>query len=284
MAAQSAFDPVRATYAACLECFEAQRTALAAKGIHGKSGLLDAIKRDLAKLTLALAEARDRPADCLLAEFFAEAPEVLPGVLAHLRPRRIFHVGFEIAEPMNLMAQGLAHWIAKADAELGIHTEIARLQRFPASAALQRRVGAPTEIMHLALRVDGKPLALELFDVQGPGLSPQDLGLKAPRHREGPFAQHRHPRALTTPGEIFRGDRLWHYALRADGVEAVRQIDHDFQGWASAHPCYRLPYREPVENRHEGTLHTKLINTARGLELEFTTETADAPHGHPSEA
>jgi hypothetical protein len=275
MQSQTALDPIRRANAACLGYIDAYQPALHAKRILSKSGLVQTIKFDLDKLTRALQEVGARPADNLAREFFAEAPELLPEILSLLRHNRIYHLGFEIHEPMEIMRVGLRHWVKRTRADWGMDMEIREMRCFRASQALQQRLGAPVEIMRLRLQVGERPLMLELFDVQGP----VDVALLAQANRmrrmrlHGLFTPGASQAALELPlSQIFAGDRLWHYALHVEAPADIHRMHRCLQDLAARNAHYRRPYPIPVENRHEGSLHTKIINQARRLELEFVTE------------
>ena len=278
MASACAFDYVRDTHAVCLGFLSAHRALLEAKGIRGMAGLIQAIKQDFEKLDSALAQMRERPAADFLAEFFAEAPALAAETAGWLGASRIGHIGFEIIEPMDVMAHGLSHWAGKARAGQGVNVEIARMRRFPASSALQQRVGAYVEIMSLELALEGSPLTLELFDAHGPA-SRRNPWLGQAGRRLGPFGSARPARRCGF--EVFQGDRLWHYAIALDGPESVRRAHGLFSRLAGGGAPYRLPYAEPVANLHEGSLHTKLVNTARGLELEFVAQAGQTAQERP---
>jgi hypothetical protein len=269
MASACAFDYVRDTHAVCQGFLSAHRALLEAKGIQGMTGLIQAIKQDFEKLDWALAQLRERSAADFLAEFFAPAPALGSALAGRLGTGRIGHIGFEIVEPMDVVAHGLRHWADKVRADQGTEVEIVQMRRFPASAALQRRVGAYVEIMCLSLVVEGRPLTLELFDAHGPACR-RNPWLGQAGRRFGPFGAARPARRCGF--EVFQGDRLWHYAIVLDSAESVWQAHETFSRLAQSGGPYRLPYADPVANAHEGSLHTKLINTAQGLELEFVAQ------------
>ncbi|MGH8499673.1 MAG: hypothetical protein ACRERV_12840, partial [Methylococcales bacterium] len=114
---------------------------------------------------------------------------------------------------------------------------------------------------------------LEFFDIAHPltgvpdadrnmiyHLNPQALltnGWKSPHHR--PAMQH-----------WFCNDSIWHYSIRVGSRDAILQLHEEtFRELTAAVPHYRLVYEAPVENRHDGSFHTKIINLDNGVELEF---------------
>lgn len=250
----------------------AHRDSLARKNVWTKQRLLEIIKLDLDKLTHALLEVKARQASVVLHTFFAGQNPLLPPMTGCLQEDAIDHLGFEIHEPLDLVLQGMDHWIAKTRCALRCELQIRKVVRFPASAAFQQRVGATTEIMRIWIQVEGRTLMLELFDIQRPvdGF----LADGAPR------LTHRNFDCLVTRREIaaedtrraarlFSRDAIWHYAFLVRSTDDVMQLHTDLQALAARDITYLLPYATPVQNRGDGSFHTKIINRQLAQELEF---------------
>jgi len=254
---------------------------LARKNVHSKQRLLQIIKLDLDKLTHALLEVRSRRARPVLNRFFAGHKSLLPDIAERLAGDAIDHLGFEIHEPLDLVLHGLNHWITRTRRSFQCSLEIQDFLRFPASHPFQRRVGGYTEIMRIWIRVQERTLMLELFDIYRPvdGFfadgSPKSLThrnfdcLVAPAGSTGEDAR--------TVESLFQRDAIWHYAFRVKSFEDVMHLHEDLQRLAAQDHIYRLPYDAPVRNLGDGSLHTKIVHQAAGLEVEFVALCAGDP-------
>lgn len=76
---------------------------LARKAIHSKRQLIQAIKLDLDKIAHALVEVKENSAEAVLERFFYDAGFNRAAAAERLASRRIFHIGFEINEPLALV-------------------------------------------------------------------------------------------------------------------------------------------------------------------------------------
>ncbi len=258
---------------------ETYRDLLAQKNVRTKQRLLEIIKLDLEKLTHALLEVKAQRAQVVLGHFFAKQSQLLPQITAALVEDSIYHLGFEIHEPLDLVLHGMDHWISKTRRTHQCDLAISDLLRFPASPQFQERVAAYTEIMRIWIVVDGQRLMLELFDIH----RPVDLFLDAGK----PKLTHRNFNCLVTRSGLvaedrqratllFNSDPIWHYAFHIQQIEDVMQLHHDLQAVATEDPNYRLPYDAPVHNPGDGSFHTKIIHQLSGQELEFVAH--DSTH------
>ena len=272
-------DYIQEINALCEDLLRSHGPLLALKNIRTKRDLIQAIKLDLDKLTHALLEVKENRAPAVLQKFFVDAPVDRSAILGRLANERICHVGFEIHEPLDLVLHGIDRWIAHGNSTEGSNMRVKNFLRFPSSKAFETRVGAPTEIMRIALEVEGRGLLLELFDIHRPADDAIAAGPAAPRHRNfaplarGEEADADHDQRLT---DLFSQDAIWHYALHMRNADDVVATHRDLQALAAAHPAYRLAYAEPVPNKHDGSFHTKILRpataTADRLELEFVTQ------------
>ena len=271
------FDYIKEINALCTELLEAHRPLLALKNIHNKRDLIQSIKLDLDKLTHALIEVRQGSASEVLRQFFAGVEVDSADIESRLVNDRICHVGFEINEPLDLVLHGIRQWIDRSNRTVGGNMRIQNYLRFPASEAFQQRVGSFTEIMRISLEVDGRGLLLELFDIHRPVDITSKASAAAPRHRNfAPLAKDEtagpeHRRRLS---ELFAPDEIWHYALHVRQPGDVVALHDKLESLMQANPGYRMAYPAPVRNRHDSSLHTKLVRLGIGrerLELELVT-------------
>jgi hypothetical protein len=268
------FDYVREVNRLCDGLLTTHTELLGQKNIRRKRELIQVIKVDLDKLAHALLEVKENRPQPVLAEFFAAAPVDLAAIVARLAEDRIYHVGFEIHEPLDLVLYGIEHWIGEARHALGANMRVKDLLRFPASPAFQKRVSAYTEIMRIWLEVNDRSLMLELFDIRRPVGEDLAAGSLPVKHRnfQGLFSD-------PVPGHdermarLFGDDEIWHYALHVRRPADVTELHAELQALAAGDSTYFLPYAAPVHNPHDGSFHTKVVHRSSGerRELEFVT-------------
>jgi hypothetical protein len=273
------FDYVREVNRLCDGLLTTHTELLDRKNIRRKRELIQVIKVDLDKLAHALLEVKENSPAPVLEEFFGGSPVDRSGICARLAEDRIYHVGFEIHEPLDLVLYGIEHWIREATHALGASMRVRDFLRFPASPAFQKRVGAYTEIMRIWLDVNDRTLMLELFDMHRPvdaGLASGALPVKH-RNFQGlfsdPVAGHAERMA-----RLFGDDEIWHYALHVRHPADVTELHAELQVLAAEDAGYFLPYSAPVHNPHDGSFHIKVVHRAGGaagrMELEFVTHFA----------
>ena len=275
-----AVDYIRTVNTLCEELLHSHRDVLRRKNIVRKQDLIQTIKLDLDKLTHALYEVRENSAASVLQTFFSGALVDTESVVGKLTDGNIYHVGYEVHEPLDLVLYGIDHWIENSRRNLGAEMRVSNYLRFPASEAFQRRVGACTEIMRIWLEVNGRELMLELFDIERP-VNHHLAGAPKAAHRNfhGLFRQdHRasgHDQRIL---DLFAADEIWHYALHVKHSEDVWRFHNEWRELASRDPDFFVPYAEPVHNHHDCSFHTKVIrnagNTEGRMELEFVTHCA----------
>ena len=269
-------DQVRKINQLCDGMLASHTELLGRKNILAKRELIQVIKVDLDKLAHALLEVKERAPEEVLADFFGEAfgHSAIHGRLAE---QRIYHVGFEVHEPLDLVLFGIDHWIQQAKLALGVEMRVHKFLRFPASPAFQKRVDAYTEIMRIWLEVNDRTLMLELFDIHRPVNSEITAGLVEITHRNfdglflDPVPGHEQRMA-----RLFGADAIWHYALHVKSPADVLDLQSEFEAMAAQNSDYFLPYTAPVHNQHDRSFHTKIVHRAdpsgRRMELEFVTE------------
>ena len=271
------FDYILSVNSLCENLFHSHRELLQYKSIGSKRDLIQAIKLDLDKLTHALLEVRETSAISVLTQFFDGTELGAEKIAERLAADRIYHVGFEIHEPLDLILYGINHWIENSRQTLGVEMRIRDYLRFPASAAFQCRVGAYTEIMRIWLDVDGRELMLELFDIQRPcGDSIADAPKLVHRNFNGLFHLddflNGHDKRVS---DLFASDEIWHYAFSVNNPRDVLELHAEWQELAARHSDFFVPYAEPVDNPHDRSFHTKVIRRSGRAEtrkeLEFVT-------------
>ena len=252
---------------------------LGTKSIASKRQLIQAIKLDLDKLTHALVEVKMNRGPAVLAAFFGESDFDPAAIAARLADETIYHVGFEIHEPISLVLHGIHHWIEHSRQALGAEMEVREFLRFPASPAFQKRVGAYAEIMRIWLQVNGRDLMLELFDIHRPADSVLDAAPKLTHRNFHGLVQDEDPAADGHPERVLRlfsDDEIWHYALYAKRPADVSELHADLQTLAAREAGFFLPYAAPVHNPHDDSFHTKIVRqpspTGGRMELEFVTK------------
>lgn len=255
----------------------ARRAQLGQKGIGTKHELLRTIKLDLVHILNALLEVHDGTAELVLCEFFPESPELSSFLSRTLIDNRIYHLGFECHEPLDLLLYGLEHWLKRSRELIGLEIQVTSFQRFPASVEFQRRVGAFAEILRLWIRVQQRELMLEFFDIHRP-VPPRPLVVQETAEGEDLWdamqsqAGHRIRTALQ-----LSQDPIWHYALQISTPAQVSEIHTRLSTFVESHVGFRLAYPAVVENHSDGSVHTKIINVARKLELELVAERPGYP-------
>lgn len=255
---------------------KAHAPALQTKQVTDEQALRAIICIDFERILHALVEVKQTSAHEIVREFFTEHAGSIPTAIEHVAVPGLYHVGFEIYEPMDLVLQGFEYWIARLNQRLGMRVEVSNFLRFPASQAFQQRVNAYVEIMRIWVRVDGQTLMLELFDIHHPVVA------ALPVQDDPLYLYHVQPEALLRHGQVsprhrqamnylYQNDSIWHYAVYVKSRQQVLQLHEYFQSLVRHAPEYRLPFSAIVQNQHDGSFYTKLINTQRKLEIEFVT-------------
>ncbi len=251
---------------------KSHREVLQQKNSYDPTSLLELIKIDTEKVLLALTEVKGRRVAALLQTFFAGHDEVLALLYSVVNLERLFHVGFEIYEPMDLVVAGFEHWSRRFGRLLDSEIEIVRSLRFPASTAFQKRVQASAEIMRIWLWVGGQEWMLELFDIHRPAAH-------IPAKAGGQFSVIDLRNRLAAPDlppdhdlvlqRHFGNDFIWHYAIAVPEMASVELLHSAFERFVGWNRGFELAYPACVYNQHDGSYHTKLIHPLKHLELEF---------------
>jgi hypothetical protein len=251
--------------------------SLARKNIHARYQLVKAIELDLDKLTHAMVEVKENRAPSLLRKFAGQSALGIEEICQKLANAHVYHFGFEIHEPLDLVLYGIDHWIRQSNEAPGTNMRVSSFLRFPASPAFQKRVGAFTEIMRIWLEVGDRILMLELFDIHRPADSFLESAPKLThRNFQGLFRHEdadAHGSRLTS---LFAGDAIWHYAFYVRRPSDVISLHTELQSLASGDSRYVMPYAAPIHNLYDNSFHTKIIkdgeDPAMRLEFEFVTD------------
>src|SRR5207249_2675393 len=152
-------------------------------------------------------------------------------IRGRLADQHIYHVGFEIHEPLDLVLYGINHWIEHSKRAVGANMKVRNFLRFPASPAFQQRVGAYAEIMRIWLQLDERVLMLELFDISR---AADSVLASAPKltHRsfkglfrdDGPGSGHQQ-----RLDRLFASDEIWHYAFHVKRPADVMELHTEWQ-------------------------------------------------------
>lgn len=220
---------------------------LAVKNIKTRQELIKIMRLDYEKIVYSLSELIEKETPLLIKNFFSENEELVPEILVQLNGRNLYHIGFEINEPLDLVLYGFKHRIKNLSQRLGAEIKILRILFFPASQAFQNRVKAYADIMRIWLQVDNRELMLELFDIHHPV------------HQV--LTEHRHCIDLK--------DSIWHYAFYVDSADKVRILHNNFKRLAEKSNAYHMPFESIIINRHDGSFLTKIINIKKNIEVEF---------------
>jgi len=250
---------------------------LARKNIRNRYQLVKAIKLDLDKLTHALVEVKENCATSLLKKLEGPSPIGGQGICQRLADQHVYHVGFEIHEPLDLVLYGIDHWIRQSNQAFGANMRVRNFVRFPASPAFQKRVGAFTEIMRIWLEVGDRILMLELFDIHRPADSFLESAPKLThRNFHGLFRHEDADAHDARLASLFAGDAIWHYAFCVRKPSDVIALHTELQTLAAGDPRYVMPYAAPIHNLYDNSFHTKIIKNrddpALRLEFEFVTD------------
>ncbi|MFM7199346.1 MAG: hypothetical protein ACKO6N_01030 [Myxococcota bacterium] len=251
------------------------REALGRKSVWTEQRLMQIIKLDLSKLTHALMEVKTLQAETLLHTFFVDHSMVVQAILSQLVGRHIYHLGFEVHEPLDLLLYGIHQWISRTRRSLGGELTVHRVLRYPASMAFQERVGAYAEIMRVWIRASSQLLMLELFDIHRPIENHFIEGMPNLTHRN-----FDHLLAVTADQGAglersvmgFSPDEIWHYALNVRTADNVAELHRLFQALTASDSNFVQPYSSPIVNEHDQSIHTKLICLRAGLELEVVSQ------------
>ena len=220
------------------------------KHIFDTNSLATLIKIDVNNIAFALQEMRERTVASLMTQFLKNCPECLDNVLNKLTMKRLYHVGLESNLPLELSLYLFKYSIGSLNSDIPRDFNINRSLMFPASSAFQHRVQAFTEIMRIWLQhQDGSKPMLELFDIHQP------LNLE---------------QLLANQQQGIR-DNTWHYAVYINDKETVENFHHYFYELSHHYPEYTLPFPEIIHNQNDGSVLTKVINTAQNIEVEFVT-------------
>ncbi|CAK0769748.1 conserved hypothetical protein [Gammaproteobacteria bacterium] len=245
--------------------------ALADKSITTQVQLLTMLHCDFEKVLHALLEIQLVNVDLVLADFFADSPNIASAILSTITDHKLNHIGFEICEPLDVVEAMLANWLAQLSLVLARPVTLNRQLRFPASNVFRQRVGAVTEILCLWLNIGEQGVMLELFDIARPiaAVLPSGVHQLKLKQTNSNQAQHR-----LTMHYLFANDKIWHYSINVATRNMVLELHEAFISLTTEQTHYKLVSPALIQNQYDHSFHTKIIHLTRGLELEFVTRQA----------
>ncbi len=264
-------ESMKKSYAVVESLMTLYQAQLTSKGIHSNNDLVQTIAIDFEKIMHALLEVRNQTSEWVIDDLFGTEHPLGAYAKSLLKTPKLFHVGLEVYEPLDVVLYGFEQWIKRSRAVLGMDIHMSRHLRFPASLAFQQRVGAFTEIVRLWLKVDDEQLMLELFDIHRPaqtrqsGTNTRNLNLLL--NNKGVYPDHD-----LAMRKLFADDKIWHYALELQSADMVNALHQEVLVLAQQNPIYRVVYPHPVHNIQDLSYHTKIINTATQTEVEFVAD------------
>ncbi|MDO9263749.1 MAG: hypothetical protein Q7U02_07275 [Desulfosalsimonadaceae bacterium] len=234
------------------------------------------IRFDFEKIIYALLEVKNKTASQVINAFFGQVKNELLDQFTKTEETLLYHFGFEINQPMDLVLSSFHYWIKKFNQAFGDNTiDIVKYLRFPASEAFQKRVNAYVEIMRIWIKLDQREVMLELFDIHHP------LSIPILKEKNG---DKRNSANLSDPGNsdsedyyletarLFVKDSIWHYAVYVNEPDQVLKLHNFFKELSNKNSEFMLPFQQLVNNIHDGSLYTKIINKIKCMEIEFVTE------------
>jgi hypothetical protein len=254
------------------------REQLCAKGVTSRPDLIKIIRMDFVKMIYALLEARNKTGFQVINDIFMERKDDILGLLDESEGERLYHIGFEVNQPMDLVLYSFHYWIKKFNQTFGHGRDILdvlKFLRFPASQAFQKRVNAYVEIMRIWIRIDEREVMLELFDIHHP-LSILETRCKTGEETGEQGAIDSHVDYHFEIAGLFAEDAIWHYAVYMKDPRRVAGLHDVFIKMAGSDNRFHLPFASLVRNPHDGSLYTKMINRQKHMEIEFVTE-LDSP-------
>ncbi|MBF0100921.1 MAG: hypothetical protein HQK77_08445 [Desulfobacterales bacterium] len=250
------------------------KNTLTKKHIRTHQELMKVIRIDFEKMIFALMEVKNKKGLHIISDFFGKDKNNVLAILPELSEKNLYHLGFEVNQPMDLILYSFKYWIDKFNHQFKDsinEIKISRQLRFPASQAFQNRVNAYVEILRIWLELDHRELMLELFDIHHPlAISMMNDGYDS--ESDG----HPHVTCIkdypTAISRLLAGDSIWHYAIYVNHPNEVEKLHTYFKALVTQDMTYELPFVSLVNNKHDGSLYTKIINKKKRIELEFVTE------------
>jgi hypothetical protein len=237
---------------------------LAHKGLDSALALTRAIRSDLTTSIMAARELTSVGQRALMEEFFAGEPQMAEAVLDAADAVDVAHIGFRIAEPLDIYLEGVPIWADRLGAD------VVGTKRIPASEHFQDRVGAFVEMAQVWFGYRDREIELEVFDIH----RSYDLGSDAPIAPGSDMsvmsAQDRAMLRLR-----LAGDEIWHYGVTLASAGLVRDLHERLLMLANRSDRYSLRNTTVVTNLDHGSVHTKVSNHDLALEIEFLSYAID---------
>jgi len=255
------------------DLMQTYRQALAVKHIHDERVFRKVLCCDYEKILHALVELKSvNLPDLLNTTFFPTSPSITQALLTKAKFLHLNHIGFEVLEPLDLILQGIDYWVEHLNKNLGFAVNVQKYLRFPASQNFQNRVNAYTEIMCIWLQIEEQNFMLEFFDIARshatllPNKTDMIYHISPERLLTHHSQSRHHEEAMKS---LFGNDSIWHYSMSLQERDAVNELHQQLASFSLTHTDYKMAYANPIENIHDGTYHTKIINIPLKLELEL---------------
>ena len=240
------------------------KRVLALKGLDSASALTRGIGSDLMTSIMAVTELRSVGQRSLMEEFFGGEPHLVEAVLDATDASDVAHIGFSIAEPLDIYLEGVPIWADRLGAN------VVGTKRIPASETFQDRVGAFVEMAQVWVGYRGRALELEVFDIHRRAA----FGSDALSARESVKSE-----MSASDTGMFRsrlaGDDIWHYGVTLESAGRVRDLHERLVALADRSGRYSLRNTTVVTNLDHGSVHTKVSNHDLALEIEFLSYAID---------
>ncbi len=221
------------------------------KGINNTDKLNQIINIDREKIIYAFNELHYKTTNDVINDFFSSTPETIIDIMEEISHPYLYHIGMEINCPLEIALYGFKQQVDYFNQQLDDKLEITRVLIFPASQAFQHRVNAYTEVMRIWITMSHGEYMLELFDIHRPIAIPELIINHAKEIR----------------------DDIWHYAFYIEHANQVKQLHQYCQALTQKNSHYLLPFDAVINNKHDGSVLTKIINLQKKLEIEFVTGT-----------
>jgi len=223
-----------------------------------------AIGSDLLTSIMAARELTSIRQRALMEEFFAGEPNVVEAVLDAADTVDVAHIGFRIAEPLDIYLEGVPIWADRLGAD------VVGTKRIPASEHFQGRVGAFVEMAQVWLGYRGREIELEIFDIH----RRSDIAPDAFSARRSDVS-----RVSAQDRDMLRlrlvGDDIWHFGVTLASAGLVRDLHERLLALANRSDRYSLRNATVVTNLDHGSVHTKVSNHDLALEIEFLSYAID---------
>lgn len=183
------------------------------------------------------------------------------------------HVWIEVHEPIGLIEKWFEKLQVKFNERFGSTINITNKIIFSASDAFQNIMWWKVDIMRIYLEVCWSNILLELFDVESPiSVITNRSKLRLWKIQRLTWPLNRWFKwllsAVANNVEWVR-DTVRHDAIMVKNYSSVQRIHDVLQDFSKANTWYLIKYNEPIINKWDNSIHTKIMNLCDHTELEF---------------